>query len=67
MDNGTLAIEVKSRLRTRELRAIKAFKEEFRPQRSIIVTAEPTNRVIDGIEVLNYENFLDKLHRNQLL
>ena len=67
LDNGTLAIEVKSRLRTRELRAIKAFKEEFRPQRSIVVTAEPTNRVIDGIEVLNYEIFLDKLHRNQLL
>ena len=67
LDNGTLAIEVKSRLRTRELSAIKAFKEEFRPQRSIVVTAEPTNRVIDGIEVLNYEIFLDKLHRNQLL
>ena len=67
LNNGTLAIEVKTRLRTGGLRAIKAFNEEFRPQRSIVVTAEPTNRVIDGIEVLNYEYFLDKLHRNQLL
>ena len=67
LDNGNLAIEVKSRLRTRDLRAIKAFKEEFQPQRSIVVTAEPTNRVVDGIEVLNYEHFLDQLHGNRLL
>ena len=67
LGKGKVAIEVKSRLRTGGLRAIKAFKEEFQPQRSIVVTAEPTNRLIDGIEVLNYEKFLEQLHGNKLL
>ena len=67
LGKGKVAIDVKSRLRTGGLRAIKAFKEEFQPQRSIVVTAEPTNRLIDGIEVLNYEKFLEQLHGNKLL
>ena len=67
LGKGKVAIEVKSRLRTGGLKAIKAFKEEFQPQRSIVVTAEPTNRLIDGIEVLNYKNFLEQLHGNKLL
>ena len=67
LGKGKVAIEVKSRLRTGGLKAIKAFKEEFQPQRSIVVTAEPTNRLIDGIEVLNYEKFLEQLHGNKLL
>ena len=67
LGKGKVAIEVKSRLRTGGLRAIKAFKEEFQPERAIVVTAEPTNRVTDGIEVLNYEYFLDQINRNLLL
>ncbi len=67
LQNGALAIKVKNRLRAGDLRAIKAFREEFQPQRSIIVTAESNNRVVDGIEVLNYEHFLHQLNQNRLL
>ena len=67
LDNGAVAIDVKSRVRARDLRAIKAFNDEFRPRRSIVVTAEPVNRKVDGIEVLNYEYFLDQLNQGRLL
>ena len=65
LNNGQLAIEVKSRVRTGDLRGIKAFRDEFSPKRSIIVTSEPVNRVVDGIEVLNYEHFLDQLNQGK--
>ena len=67
LGNGSVAIEVKSRIRSRDLRGMKAFVDEFKPRRSIIVTAEPINRVVDGIEILNYEYFLDQLNRGKLL
>ncbi len=67
LGRGKVAIEAKSRVRRRDLKAVKAFKEEFSPQRSIIVTAEPVNRIVDGIEILNYEYFLDELNQNKLL
>ena len=67
LGNGAIAIEVKNRIRSGDLRAMKAFKEEFRPRRSIIVSMEPANRVVDGIEVLNYEYFLDELHQGRVL
>ncbi len=67
LGNGAIAIEVKNRIRSGDLRAMKAFKEEFRPRRSIIVSMEPANRVVDGIEVLNYEHFLDELHQGRVL
>lgn len=65
--NGSVAIEVKSRLRTGDLRAIKAFKDEFQPRKSIVVTSEPFNRIVDGIEVQNHEYFLDQLNQGKLL
>ncbi len=67
LDKGSVAIEVKSRLRSGDLRAIKAFEEEYQPRRSIVVTSEPFNRIADGIEVLNYEYFLDELGSGKLL
>ncbi len=67
LDNGALAIEVKSRVRARDLRAIKAFNDDYQPRRSIVVTAEPVNRKVDGIEVLNYEYFLDQLNQGRIL
>ena len=67
LGNGAVAIEVKSRVRQGDLRAIKAFNEEFNPRRSIIITSEAVNRNIDGIEVLNYEHFLDQLNEGKML
>ena len=66
LNRGLVAIEVKSRVRNRDFKAIKAFREEFQPRRSIIVTAEPINRIVDGIDVLNYEYFLDEVYGNRL-
>ena len=67
LNSGLLAVEVKSRVRNRDFRAIKIFREQFQPQRAIIVTAEPVNRVVDGIEVFNFEYFLEELFGNKLL
>ncbi len=67
LGGGAVAIEVKSRFRSRDLTAIKAFREQFSPRKSIVVTAEPVNRVVDGIAVMSYEHFLDQVYQNRLL
>ena len=67
LGDGMLAIEVKSRVRTGDLRGIKAFREQFQPRRSIIVTAESANRTVDDIEIMNFECFLEQLNQNTLL
>ncbi len=67
LGDGLVAIKVKSRIRSGDLTAIKVFREQYSPRRSIVVTAEPNNRNVDGIEVMSYEYFLDQVHNNRLL
>jgi predicted AAA+ superfamily ATPase len=59
----TTAIEIKAKnpVGDRDLRGLHALKEERRLKRYIIVCLEPRPRRIDGIEVLPWRDFLDKL------
>lgn len=66
LNRGEVAIEVKSRVRTRDLRPLRAFRQEFGPGRAIIVTADGDRRVIDGIEVTPYQDFLRELHAGEI-
>ena len=46
---------------------MRAFREEFSPGRSIAVTAEQDRRVVDGIEVMPYSEFLELLHGGDVI
>ncbi len=67
LGRGTVAIEVKTKIRSRDLRPIRAFSQEFSPRRSVVVTTESPSRRVGDVEVLYYEDFLAILHAGELI
>ena len=67
LGGGEVAVEAKTRVRTNDLRPMRAFVEEFAPKRAIIVCAESDMRIVDGIEIMPYGHFLELLHGGDLL
>ncbi len=67
LNRGEVAVEVKGRVRRRDLRPMRAFQEEFAPRRAIIVTAERGRRRIEGIDVMPYPDFLLELHAGEIV
>ncbi len=68
--DGAVAIEVKggARLRPGDLRAMRAYVGEHRPRRAVIVCNETTpRRTDDGIDVLPWEPFLERLWTDALV
>jgi predicted AAA+ superfamily ATPase len=63
LGSGEVALEVKgtSRVDQAALRAIRAFVDEHRPRRAIVVCNEPSPRVHDGVDVLPWREFLARL------
>ncbi len=63
LHNGNLAIEVKgsSNVRTKDLRGIKTFRDLYAPQKCIVVTNERLPRLVDGMELLPWRDFLERL------
>ena len=62
LDGGAVAVEVKSRVRSGDLRGIRAFVAEFAPRKAIVVTAEADRRRVDGIDIMPYDEFLRMLY-----
>ena len=60
---GEVAVEVKgsARVDNNELRSMRAFIEEQKPRRAIVVANEPAARKTGGITVLPWRVFLDEL------
>ena len=67
LNRGEVAVEVKSKVRSGDLRSIAAFREEFTPRRAIVVTAEADRRHVDGIDIMSYGEFLELLHGGALV
>lgn len=67
LNRGEVAVEVKGRVRRGDLRPMRAFQEEFRPGKAIIVTAERDRRRVDGIDIVPYPDFLWELHAGEIL
>ncbi len=61
--NGKIAIEIKScaEAKTRHIKGLKAFKEEFPEVRMIIVTFDKYQRIMNDVEVFPAEMFLKAL------
>ena len=64
---GEVAIEAKTRVRSGDLRPMRAFIEEFAPRRAILVSAESDSRIVENIEILPYTRFLEQLHAGEIL
>ena len=64
-----VAIEVKgtSRVRPDDMTGIRAFCEEHRPRRAIVVSTDPAPRRAGDVDVLPWRVFLDRLWGNELI
>jgi predicted AAA+ superfamily ATPase len=69
LGQGEVAIEVKgtNRVDNVEFRALRAFADEHRPRRAIVVCNERSPRVHGGIEVLPWREFLTRLWGGDIL
>ncbi|MCY4258999.1 MAG: ATP-binding protein [Rhodobacteraceae bacterium] len=67
LGDGEVAVEVKTRVRHRDLRGMRAFIGEFSPRSAYIVSAEQDHRRIDGIDILPYGDFLRLLHDGDVI
>ncbi len=58
-----VALEVKgvSEVHSQHLRSINAFQEEYKPKKTIIVSLDAKPRVVDGITIMPWKNFLGDL------
>lgn len=66
--SGQAAIEVKgARVRREDLKGMRAYAEEHRPSTAAVVCCEPAARRADSIDLLPWEEFLDRLWRGDLL
>lgn len=63
LGEGEVAVEVKgtSRVDSSELRSLRAFMEDNRPKKAVVVCNEAAPRKVEGIEVLPWRVFLQRL------
>ena len=65
---GATAIEVKSRVREGDLKGLRAFQDEHRPRRAIVVCNEDApRRTSDGIDILPWQWFLERLWADKII
>jgi predicted AAA+ superfamily ATPase len=69
LGDGEVAVEVKgtSRADPSDLRSLRAFVGDNRPRRALLVCNEPAPRVVDGLEVLPWREFLARLWAGDVL
>jgi predicted AAA+ superfamily ATPase len=70
LGDAQVAIEVKSSdsIRSRHLKGMRAFKQEFKPGRCIVVSMEPQpRRTEDGIDILPWRSFLEMLWGGEMI
>jgi uncharacterized protein len=69
LGGGEVAIEVKgsARVGNRELRPLRVFAEEYQPRLAVMVCCEPAPRVVDGVLVLPWREFLARLWGGEII
>lgn len=67
--NGRIAIEIKSteEVKSRHLKGLKAFKEEFLSVRTILVSLDKYPRIMNGVEIIPAEQFLKALWNSEII
>lgn len=63
------AIEVKAtkNVSHHHLKGMKAFCEEYKTKHAIVVSLDPKPRLIDGVKVLPWQDFLDRLWKGEII
>jgi predicted AAA+ superfamily ATPase len=63
LGDAEVAVEVKgtARVDPSDLRSLRAFVDDNRPRRALLVCNEPAARVVDGVEILPWREFLARL------
>jgi predicted AAA+ superfamily ATPase len=63
LGDAEVAVEVKgsSRVDSSDFRSLRAFVEDNRPRRALLVCNESAPRLVDGVEVLPWRDFLGRL------
>ena len=69
LGKGEVAIEVKgsSRVGFTDIKGLRAFNEEYKPKKAIVVTNERASRVERGIRFLPWREFLSMLWRGDII
>ena len=69
LGDGEVAIEVKgaSRADGRDLRGLKAFVEDHAPRQALLVCLEKKERIVDGIRILPWSLFLERLWAGEII
>lgn len=64
-----VALEVKGsdNISARHLRGLKAFMEEYEVEKAVIVCTEPRARLIEGIYILPWQDFLKQLWKGEII
>ena len=67
--DGNIAIEVKGtkEVLPRHLKVLKAFKKDYHPQKCFLVSLDQKPRLVDGISILPFKDFLDYLWLGKIL
>ncbi len=67
--NGRIAVEIKStdEVKSRHLKGLQAFKEDFLEARTIIVSLDRYPRVMNGVEIIPAEQFLKALWNSEII
>ena len=60
-DHTAVEVKAKNPVAERDLRGLRALREEKLLKRYLMVCLEPRARVVDGIEILPWKDFLDWL------
>lgn len=60
-DHTAIEVKAKTAIASQDLRSLRALAEETRFQRLICVSMEPRRRMVDGIEILPWREFLTLL------
>jgi predicted AAA+ superfamily ATPase len=67
--NGRIAIEIKStdEVKSRHLKGLKAFIEDFPQARAIVVSLDKYSRIMNGVEIIPAEQFLKALWNSEII
>jgi uncharacterized protein len=66
---GKIAIEIKAteEVKSRHLKGLKAFQEDFPKARSVVVSLDKYPRILNGVEIIPAEQFLKALWNNEIV
>ena len=67
--NGRIAIEIKStdEVKSRHIKGLKAFAEDFPQARAIVVSLDLYPRLMNGVEIIPAEQFLKALWNSEIV